>query len=92
LGNEDEYKTADIDEFEVEIKDLIRLQKANNTYNDILSSNLQNLRSPRSQGETNQIKSRQTRQQSEDNPVLFPLLSSSIRYQKQLETIINLKN
>ncbi len=40
--DEDDYKTAGIDEVEIEIKDLVRLQKANpksnNTYNDILSS------------------------------------------------------
>jgi hypothetical protein len=42
LEDEDEYKTAGIDEVEFEVKDLIRLQKANarsgDSYDDILSS------------------------------------------------------
>jgi hypothetical protein len=42
LEDEDDYKTAGIDEVEIEIKDLVRLQKANpksnDTYDDILSS------------------------------------------------------
>ncbi len=42
MEDEDEYKTAGIDEVEFEVKDLIRLQKANarsgDSYDDILSS------------------------------------------------------
>jgi len=42
LEDEDEYKTAGIDEVEFEVKDLIRLQKGNarsgDSYDDILSS------------------------------------------------------
>jgi hypothetical protein len=40
--DDDEYKTAGIDEVEIEIQDLVRLQRANpksmSTYDDILSS------------------------------------------------------
>jgi hypothetical protein len=43
LEDEDVYRTAGIDEVEIEIKDLVRLQKANarngDPYDDILSSN-----------------------------------------------------
>jgi hypothetical protein len=42
LDDDDEYKTAGIDEVEIEIKDLVRLQKtnpkSNDLYDDILSS------------------------------------------------------
>jgi hypothetical protein len=37
LEDEDDYKTAGVDEVEFVIKDLVRLQRGN-TYNDILSS------------------------------------------------------
>ncbi len=42
LEDDDDYRTAGVDEVEIEIKDLVRLQKANprstNTYDDILLS------------------------------------------------------
>jgi hypothetical protein len=63
LETDDEYKTAGIDEIEIEIKELIRLQKPNNTYNDILSSHFQK--------EINRLKLHRTEQQLEDNAFLY---------------------